>query len=231
MTSSNTYNFLPTNGELVLHAYDRIQVRLPELRQNHMRSGFRELNLAMVQFSNLQPNLWKVVLNTINLVQGTATYSIPPNVVMILDAYRSINTGTSNQTNIFMTPISRTEYATYATPQMQAPPNVYWFDRLISPTVTMFPVPDGSGPYVFNYYACLQMQDANLPGGQTPDIPYLWLDALVAELAYRLSRIYAPTIEAVRKTDAKEAWGIAAAQNTENVPLVLAPNLTSYYRR
>ncbi len=121
---------------------------------------------------------------------------------MILDAYRSINTGQSNQTNIYMTPISRTEYASYPMPQVQAPPIVYWFDRLISPTITLYPTPDGNGPYVFNYYACVQVQDANLPAGETPDIPYRWIDAFVSGLSHRLSRIYAPSLEMQRKTDA-----------------------------
>jgi hypothetical protein len=75
------------------------------------------------------------------------------------------------------------------------------------------------------------MQDANLSGGETPDIPYRWLDALCAGLSHRLARIYAPTLEQLRKADADEAWKVAATQDTENVPLVLAPNLRSYYLR
>lgn len=230
--SSGTYQFSPSNGQVVIAAYGRCQIRQPSLRQEHMRTAYNELNLSMAKFSNMQPNLWKVVLNSITLVQGTATYSIPNNVVMILDAYRSLNEGTSQQTDIYMTPISRTEYASYANKQTQGPPNVFWFDRTPpSQTVTMWPVPDGNGPYTYNYYACLQMQDANLPGGETPDVPYLWLDALVSDLAYRVSRVYAPQLEAVRKTDAMEAWQIAATQNTENVSFSLAPPLSGYYRR
>lgn len=230
MASSGTYSFSPSNGELVLSAFERIQIRAPSIRQEHMLSARKELNFLMVQFSNLQPNLWEVELDTINLVQGTATYSIPSKVVMILDAYRSLSTGTSSQTNIYMTPISRTEFATYATPETQGPPTVYWLNRRINQTVTFYPTPDGSGPYVFNYYACVQMQDANLSSGETPDVPYLWLDALVAGLAHRLARIYAPPLEAIRKTDAKEAWDIAATQDVENVNLSIAPSFSGYYR-
>lgn len=231
MTSSGTYGFSPGNGEIVLAAFERIQVRLPEIRQEHMSSARRELNFLMAAFSNMTPNLWKVELDTIDLVENIPTYSIPAKVVMILDSYRSINSGTSNQTNIYTTPISRTEYASYATPQTPGPPTVFWFDRTISPTVTFYPTPDGGGPYVWNYYACVQIQDANLPGGETPDVPYLWLDALVAGLAHRLSRIYAPPLEQIRKMDAQEAWAMAAAQNTENTNMSIQPAIGAYYRR
>lgn len=82
------------------------------------------------------------------------------------------------------------------------------------------------------------MQDANLPGGETPSVPYRWLDALVAGLAFRLGRIYPPQMpnmdpmafRSALKADADEAWKSAAEQDVENVPLVLAPSLSRYYR-
>lgn len=231
MTSSGTYNFSPSNGELVIAAFERIQVRTPEIRQEHMQTARREVNFLLAGWSNKTPNLWKVQLQSTTLTQGIATASIPAQTVMILDAYVSQNTGATAQVNRYVTPISRTEYASYSQPQTQGFPSVFWFDRLIAPTVTFYQVPDGNGPYVFNYYACNQVQDANLTSGETPDIPYRFLDAMVADMAHRLSRVYAQPLEAMRKQDAKEAWDIAAAQDTENVKFGLAPQLGTYYRR
>lgn len=236
-SSSGTYNYTISNGEAVLAAYERVQIRAPEIRQEHMLTARRELNGLFVELSNRQVNLWKVQLNSISLTQGVGIYTIPSNVVMILDAYLTLNNGQQNQTDRYITPISRTEYASYAAKQTQGPPTVYWFDRLISPTVTLYPYPDGSGPYVINYYCCLQQQDANLPGGEIPDLPYRWLDVLVAGLALRLARVYPPqgvdplAFKADRKADYDEAWKWAASQDTENVPLTLAPSLGAYHRR
>lgn len=236
MTASGTYNFSLSNGEAVLAAFERCQLRLPELRQEHLASARRELNLLFAELANRQVNLFKVELNTINLVQGTATYDVPARTVMILDSYRSINTGSSNQTNIYMTPISRTEYASYATPQTQGPPTVYWFDRLISPTVTFYPTPDGNGPYVWNYYSCAQMQDANLPGGETPDVVYRALSMLVAGLAYYLSLSWPPAgvdqlaFQASRKAEFDRSFMFFAGQDVENVNFAILPQLSGYYR-
>ena len=231
IASSGTYNFFLTNGSVALSAFERCQIRAPELRQEHMLSSYREFNLMLSQISNLQPNLWQVTRTQTVLSPGVSTITLPIQTVMVLDASIVLNFGTANESRRYITPISRTEYLSYANQQTPGPPTVFWLDRILPPTVTFYPVPDNSGPYTFDFFSCLQVQDANFPGGETPDVPYRWLDFCVAGLAHRLSRIYAPTIEQLRKADADEAWKIAATQDTENVPLTLAPGLSSYYRR
>jgi hypothetical protein len=127
--------------------------------------------------------------------------------------------------------VSRTEYASFSNKTTPGRPTSYWFDRLLSPTITLWPVPNASG-YTLKYYRCIRTQDANLPGGETPDIPILWLDWMIAGLAHRLARPYATAeVEKLRKADADEAWTIAATQNVENVATTLAPSIGSYYRR
>ncbi len=231
MTTSGTNTFNPTNGQVTLSAFARIQVRAPSLRQEHMVNAYNEMNYLMVELGNLQPNLWKVVQNSTALANGTALYTVPDNTVMILDAWITTQTGTASQFDRLITPMSRSEYASLANKNTPGPPTQFWFDRLQSPTIIMYPVPDNSGPFILNYFSCLRMQDANLAGGETMDIQYLFIDCIVAGLAHRLSRIYAPTLEAQREKDYDKAWKLAAAQNTENVGLSLSPTLRTYFRR
>ena len=54
-------------------------------------------------------------------------------------------------------------------------------------------------------------------------------DAYIADLAHRLSRIYATQLEAQRKTDRDEAYAKANKQ-TEPSPLYISPGLSGYYR-
>lgn len=231
MTSSGTFAFSPSNGELVLAAYERIQIRTPEIRQEHMLSARREVNFMFGQWSNLGVNLWEQLRTQTTLTQGTATYSINAKTIMLLDCSIVLNFGQSNESRRYITPISRSEYMTYANQQTPGPPTVYFFDRLIAPTITFWPVPDGNGPYTFDFFSYTQIQDANLASGETPDVPWRWNDAICAGMSHRLARIYAPPLEALRKTDADEAWKIAATQDTENVSVKFAPNLMSYYPR
>ena len=195
-----------------------------------MRSAYNEFNFLLSALSNLQPNLWKVIRTQTVLTPGTATYTLPAYTVMVLDASIVLNFGTQNESRRYITPISRTEYLSYANQQSPGQPTVFWFDRTETPTVAFYLVPDSNGPYTFDFFSCLQVQDANLTNGETLDVPYRWLDAVVAGVAHRLSRIYAPQLEPVRKADALEAWTIAATQDTENVPLQLAPALQGYFR-
>tara|TARA_R110000868_G_scaffold13553_7_gene63049 strand:- start:3357 stop:4061 length:705 start_codon:yes stop_codon:yes gene_type:complete len=228
-TFTGTYDFQPTAGEIIMTAFGRIQIRPTEIEQSHLQSAVMELNLLLSRLSNTQPNLWSVDLQSLPLVQGQATYSLPAETVMITNAYVRTGTGTST-TDRLIFPLSQTEYASIANKLTQGQPTQFWFDRLISPTITFYLVPDGEGPYTVYYYRVRQVQDAKLPNGVNIEVPYLWLDALTAGLSYRLSRVYRPELEQIRKMDFDEAWQIAATQNTENVNLMISPGLSGYFR-
>ena len=191
----------------------------------HIADAKNEANLLQIQWANDGVLLWTVDLITVSLVQGTATYNVPSNTVMILDLY--ISNGSSNR---LIMPFSRTDYASLANPTSQGFPTTFWFDRLIAPTVTLWPVPDGSATYTMSYYRYRQVQDAVAATGTQPEVQTLWLDAFIAGLAHRLSRHYAPQLEALRKADAMEAYLLASKQGVENVPLAVAPGLSSYFR-
>jgi hypothetical protein len=232
MASSGTYNFNPSAGQCVILAYDRCQIRLPSLRQEHFNTAFMEQNLTMVKFSNLQPNLWTVDLQTVTLTPGVATITLPASTVLVLDGYITTNPGSQyGQNNRYITQLSRTEYASLSNPLTQGPPTQIWFDRLLVPTITFWPVPDSNGPYTFSYYRAVQIQDVAVAGGQTLNMPYLWMDAYVSELSWRFAMSYAPQIEDKRKMQAQEAWTVAASQNIEVVNLSLAPPVGRYYPR
>jgi len=227
-TYSGTYAFLPSVGDIIITAFQRIGIRPAEILQQHLQQAVMELNLLQAKLSNQQPNLWDVDLQSLPLVQGTATYSVPAETVMITNAYIRTGSGTSSVDRLIF-PISQTEYAALSNKFVQSPPTQFWFNRLISPTLTLYQVPDGGGPYTLYYYRVRQIQDALLPNGFQIEVPYRWLDALTAGLAHRLAAVFAPQLEQIRKMDAQEAWTIAATQDTENVSLFIVPGLVSYY--
>lgn len=229
MASSGTYNFALTNAEIVTSAYALCGVRRPQLIAEHMVDARIQLNLMFSDWANTQVNLWEVTQVQVPLIQGQATYTVNPNVIMILDAYIRTGSGESQNDRIIL-PISRDDYASYTNKNSQGFSSVYWFNRQINPTVTLWEVPDQTSTYTLVYYCVTQMQDVNLPSGETPDIPYRWLNAVVRGLAFFLSEIYAPALAEVREAQAIKAWNKAATQDTENVPLNLIPTLEGYYR-
>ena len=184
--------------------------------------------MMLGRWSSEGVNLWAVDLQTISLVQGTATYLVPSNTIVMLDAYVTQNTGGASINRLIL-PISRTEYASYPNPTQQGFPTTYWFDRLLSPTVTLWPVPDGNES-TFNYYRVRQIQDANFTSGQNVEIPYYFLEAFAYGLAQRLAMIWAPDKAMALKPFADEAYQIAVAQNIETSQWYISPTISSYFR-
>lgn len=233
MTSSGTYNFNPSVGEITLYAFNLCGVRPTSLAAEHMQSAKTAINMLLSRWSNMGVNLWKVDLVTTDLVDAQSTYAVEAKTVMILDAYVSVENGDGSYTDRLITPVSRSEYASYPNKEQQGFPTVFWFDRLINPTVTIWPIPStvGAGnPTLLKYYRVIQVEDANTQSGETADIPYRWLDALANGLAYYLARIWQPQMVPQLKAEADEAYAIAAAQDTENVPMYISPMIGGYFR-
>ena len=125
MTASGTYSFNPSIGNLALSAYSRIQIRRPALLAEHLQDGARELNLALVRFGNSQPNLWTSEQQTVALVDGTTTYTLPARSVQILSAFIRTGSGSSQQDRIVW-PASQYEYASFPNKNATGFPSVFW---------------------------------------------------------------------------------------------------------
>ena len=230
MATSDAYTFNPSLGELTLYAYNLIGVRNTAVLQEHMEAARMATNMMLARWANQGVNLWKVDLVTTALTTGQTTYPVDADTVVILDAYVTNDDSGANIDRIIM-PISRTEYASYPNKEQQGFPTVYWFDRLLSPTVTLWPVPNtDNGPQYLKYYRVTRIEDAGLQNGQTVDIPYLWLEAFAYGLAYRLAKIWSPQIAATIKPDADEAYAIASQQNVETAQQYISPMVSGYFR-
>lgn len=227
--TSGTYGYAPSNGELVLYSYGMCGVRRTALTQAHFEDARMACNMINGRWSADGVNLWQVDLQIVHLVQGQSTYPVPDNTIVILDGYFTISNGTTNIDRI-MLPVSRTEYASYPNKQQQGSPTVFWMDRLLSPTVTLWPCPNGQQAY-FKYYRLRQTQDSNLANGQSSEIPFYFLEAYALALGYRLALIWAPERAPVLKTLADEAWGIAAKQNVESSNFYVSPMVNGYWRQ
>ena len=236
MATSGTYTFNPSLGEITLYAYNLCGLRNTSLLQEHMEAARMAANMLCSNWSNRGVNLWAVDLVTVALVQGQASYDVDLNTVMILDAYMEIDNGNGAPIDRIIMPVSRTEYASYPNKEQQGFTTTFWFDRLIGtvspnkPTVTLWPVPDGSSAQNLKYYRVRQVQDAALQNGTQVEIPYLWMDAFAYGLAARLAVIWAPDKMQLLKPLADEAYNIAAEQNIEQAQQYISPQIGGYFR-
>lgn len=228
MSTSGTYDFSPNLGELVLYAFRLCGIDRTAVTQGHMQDAKMAVNLLLADWLNKGVNLWQVDLITIPMLQGVATYNIDPSVFVLLDGYVTVTqNGVSTDRPIL--PVGRSEYASYPNKALQGFPSIYWMDRTLSPTVTLWPVPNGQQNSA-SFYVLRQAQDAGYSGGEQPAVPYAWLKALAFGLAEGLAPIYALDRHAAISNTAAAAYTAAASANVETALQYITPMVGGYYR-
>lgn len=230
MATTGTYNFNPSAGDLTINAFARIGIRRTEITQQHLSDAAAEANLVQVSISNRLPNLWLAETYDVPLVAGTKTYVLPSRLISPMAVWMTVTPSGGSPYDRILMPISTFEYEAMPNKDSQSIPTTYWLDRLTTPQVTMWPVPNDNATYVLHLRMISQPQDVALANGRNINMPYRWLDFFAASLAHRLSRIYAPTMETQRRQDAKDAWAEAATEDIEYVPLFVLPGVSGYYR-
>lgn len=71
MTSSGTYVFGPSNGECVLAAFERVYIRAPELRQEHIRRCGRLAEVPdLCYISDMEDGPLIIVYQAVNKING-----------------------------------------------------------------------------------------------------------------------------------------------------------------
>ena len=121
--------------ELVEEAFERAG---SEMRTGYdMRTARRSLNLLFADWANRGINMWTFEQGTITLEQGLSTYPIPNDTVDLLDhVIRTQANSTSNQSDLTISRISVSTYATIPNKLNQARPIQVWYQRLDGQTAS-----------------------------------------------------------------------------------------------
>lgn len=227
MTTSGTTAFNMDLTEIVEEAYERAG---GELRTGYdLRTASRSLNLMFSQWANRGLNMFTYEQGMINLIPGQATYELPADTVDLLEHVIRTGAGSaSTQADLTITRISVSTYATIPNKLQQARPIQVWIERLDTPRVTVWPVPDDSQPYVFVYWRLRRMQDAGT-GVNTMDMPFRFYEAMVAGLAYHLALKIPGAMERlpILKEQYDSAWELASSEDREKSAVRWVPRRQS----
>jgi hypothetical protein len=234
MTTTGTALFNIDLSEIIEEAFERAG---SELRSGYdFKTARRSLNLLLIEWGNKGINLWTVEQGQIVLNTGVAVYPLPVDTVDLLD--HVIRTGSGqNQSDITISRISGSTYSTIPNKNALGKPIQVWINRqsgattptgVASPTINVWPTPQApDSQYTFVYWRLRRMQDAG-DGVNTQDIPYLFLPALVAGLAYYLA-MKLPGMDLQRAQALKmvydEQFQLAADENREKAPVRVVPRM------
>jgi hypothetical protein len=224
MAVSGTTAFNLDLTEIVEEAFERAG---SEMRTGYdLRTARRSLNLLFADWANRGINMWTFEQGTITLVQGTATYNLPADTVDLMEHVIRTGAGSaSTQADLTITRISVSTYATIPNKLTQARPIQVWIQRLVdNPTITVWPVPDGSQTYTFVYWRLKRIDDAGT-GINTMDVPFRFLPCMVAGLAYYLALKVPNGADRlpVLKQQYDEAWDLASTEDREKAAVRFVP--------
>ena len=226
MAVSGVANFNLDLSEIVEEAFERAG---SELRSGYdLRTARRSLNIMFADWANRGVNMWTFEQGTINLVPGTATYDLPEDTVDLLEHVIRTGAGSaSTQADLTITRISVSTYATIPNKLQQARPIQVWIERLETPRITVWPVPDNSQTYQFVYWRLRRIDNAGT-GVNTMDVPFRFLPCMVAGLSYYLA-LKVPNGSQrldVLKQQYDEAWALAAEEDREKAAVRFVPRQT-----
>ena len=239
MTTTGTSAFNLDLNDLIEESFERCG---KELRTGYdFRTARRSLNLLTIEWANRGINLWTIEQGSIPMVTGTGTYDLPVDTIDLLDQVIRTGTGQS-QTDININRISESTYATIPNKLAVGRPIQVWINRqsgattptgVKNPQINVWPTPNDPGSqYTFIYWRLRRIQDVG-DGVNTQDIPFRFLNAMIAGLAYYLSMKIAdidPNRVVALKADYEQQFDLAAQEDREKASIRFVPRNMSYTR-
>lgn len=220
MATSGTTTFNLDLTQIVEEAFERCGREM--VSGYDLRTARRSLNLMFADWANRGLNMWTFEQGTIPLEADVQTYDLPVDTVDLMEVYLRSGSGAS-QLDIPLTRISMSVYASIPHKNQSGTPNQVLIDRVGEPEITVWPVPPTGVTSSIVYWRLRRIEDA-VQGMNTMDVPFRFLPAMVAGLAYYL----ALKLGALDRLDAlkaqyDEAWIFAAEEDREKASVRFVP--------
>jgi hypothetical protein len=186
MTTSGTTTWNPDFAEIIEEAYERVGV---EVRTGYQfKSARRSLNLLFQEWASRGLNLWTIEQGSLNLLTGVANYTLPTDTIDLIEHVVRQNDGDpATQVDLQIARISVSTYTTIPNKLATGRPIQIFVDRQAeAPIARIWPAPNVDG-YKLVYWKLRRMDDTGSAGTNTADMPFRFVPALIAGLAYYLS--------------------------------------------
>jgi hypothetical protein len=191
MATSGLRTFDPDLAVITAEAYARCGIRRLAIGAEHIEDAILSANFMLSDWATLGFKQFELAELTLALTPTVEQYVLPVGVLDIWDA-RLLRSGVTDP----MFRISRTDYEIIPKKDVTGRADRYYVDRTPSGqrTVYLWPVPDRNTDEV--RYTALRRPEDVTAMVETAPIPYEWLEAFAAGLAYRLAIKWAPDRQA-----------------------------------
>ena len=224
MTTSGTATWNPDISEVIEEAFERAGI---EVRTGYQfKTARRSLNYLLSSWANRGINLWTVEQGSVALTQGTVEYPLPADTVDLIEHVIRQNPGSqSNQVDLVIPRVALPTYAAIPNKLTQGRPVQIYIDRQSPiPKVKIWPTANNNS-YILVYWRLRRLQDAGNSGIGTLDIPFRFLEAMTAGLAYHLALKTPESASRIEMLKAlyEEAFQAAADEDRDKSPIRFVP--------
>jgi len=212
-TTSGTATFGKTFyiDDIIEEAYERCGIR--GVAGYQLKTARRSLNILFQEWSNRGLHYWEVGDTNIDLVEGQSTYTFyratgdgasdttaggttgtsTYGLEDVLEATLRTSRGTTSESDAALTKITRSTYSALSNKLAKGTPSQYFVQRFIDKTtVTIYLTADSTNASKeIHIYFVKRIQDAGSYFNAV-DVPYNYIPAMCAGLAYYLSLKYSP---------------------------------------
>ena len=216
MATSGTKTFQLTIADTIEEAY--------ELAGLELRTGYdaeaarRSLNIMFADWANRGLNAWTIEQTTQALTQGTSNYSLGADTIDILSAVIR-----RSDVDYSIERLSRDDYLAVPNKTTQGRPSQFFLDRLITPVLKLWPVPENSTDVVV-FDRLVRIDDADT-AQNTVEVPFRFYPCLAAGLAYYIAIKKAPDRVQLLKAVYEEEMDRAMSMDRDRASFNIVPSL------
>jgi hypothetical protein len=222
MATSNSFTFRLDVEQIISEAYERCGIDNQTTTGYQAVTARRSLNLLFSEWANRGINYWTVQNNTLSLVDGQTTYTLPVGTIDLIDVVIRETSGASTIDTVLQR-VSIADYNQLPNKSSEGKPSQYMLDKQYTPVAYLWQVPDSSTAYSLVYWSINQLEDITV-SNQDADIPYRWSDCICAGLSSKLALKFAPEKFQLLDQVYERAFDFAASSDNDGVSLRVRPS-------
>lgn len=218
---SITWTF--TAGEIVTEAAQRIQMlgQGQNLSAYQLARGLSHLNSLQKLLQTQGPSQWRRANQTVDLVQGQASYTLDPRPDRVREAYYQ----ETDEREVIMGRWNYDEYDILPTKTQQGRPTVYTVDRQRTATaLVIWPTPDATAAARTIRVSYDRVMEDVTDTASTIDVPQEWLDCVADALGGRLAvdfRVENPSAQEVKQRAASSLAELLGSDREESITFMM----------
>ena len=183
-----------------------------------IKTAKRSMNLLFADWANRGLNAWTIEQTTQALTQGTSNYSLGADTIDILSAVIR-----RSDVDYGIDRLSRDDYLNIPNKTTQGRPSQFFLDRLITPVLKIWPVPENSTDVVV-FDRLVRIDDADT-AQNTVEVPFRFYPCLAAGLAYYIAIKKAPDRVQLLKAVYEEEMDRAMSMDRDRASFNIVPSL------